>query len=222
MTVVNCYCPPNNYSGISLLCIVGKLFARVVPKRLQALAERVYSESQCGFRSQRSTVEMVLSLRQLQEKCREQRKRLYFACINLTKAFDLVSRDGLFKILAKIGCPPTLLSTIQSFHEDMKGAIVYAGSTSEAFDIRNGVKQGCVLAPTVFGIFFAVMLKHAFGITSTVSEESLARDTHTHTHTHTHTRTHSHTHTHARTHARTQKDSDRLRQNNANFWYRFP
>ena len=52
---------------------------------------------------------------------------------------------------------------IQSFHTDMKGVVQFDGSSSEAFDIRCGVKQGCVLAPTLFGIFFAVMLKHAFG-----------------------------------------------------------
>ena len=33
---------------------------------------------------------------------------------------------------------------------------------SEAFDINSGVKQGCVLAPTLFNIFFSVFLKHAF------------------------------------------------------------
>ena len=37
------------------------------------------------------------------------------------------------------------------------------GSTSKAFHIRRGVNQGCVLAPTLFGIFFAPLLKHAFG-----------------------------------------------------------
>ena len=45
----------------------------------------------------------------------------------------------------------------------MKGTVVFDGSTSVAFSIRNGVKQGCVLAPTLIGIFFTVMLKHAFG-----------------------------------------------------------
>ena len=45
----------------------------------------------------------------------------------------------------------------------MKGTVVFDGSTSDPFDIRSGVKQVCVLAPTLFGIFFAVMLKHAFG-----------------------------------------------------------
>ena len=41
----------NNYRGISLLSIVGKVFARVILIRLQKLAERIYPESQCGFRA---------------------------------------------------------------------------------------------------------------------------------------------------------------------------
>ena len=60
--------------------------------------------------SKRATIDMIFSLRQLQEKCREQGKPIYVAFIDLTKAFDVVSRDGLFKILAKIGCPHTLLN----------------------------------------------------------------------------------------------------------------
>ena len=127
--------------------IVGKLFARVALRRLQFIAERVYPQSQFGFRANRSTIDMVFSIRQLQEKCREQRKPLYIAFIDLTKAFDLVSRDQFFKILPKIGCSPRLLSIIKSFHDDMNGTVIFDGSTSIAFDIRSGVKQGCVLAP---------------------------------------------------------------------------
>ena len=74
---------------------------------------------------------------------------LYVCFIDLTKAFDLVSRDGLFKVLPKIGCPPKLQSMIESFHTDTKGR-----------------QTGCVLAPTLLGIFFGMLLKHAFGITS--------------------------------------------------------
>jgi hypothetical protein len=59
----------NNYRGISLLSIVGKAFARVTLARLQTLASRIYPESQCGFRAGRSTVDMIFSQRQLQEKC---------------------------------------------------------------------------------------------------------------------------------------------------------
>ena len=150
----------NNYRGISLLSIVGKVFARVILIRLQKLAERIYPESQCGFRAERSTIDMVFSLRQLQEKCREQHMPLYIAYIDLTKAFDLVSRDGLFKVLPKIGCPPKLQSMIATFHTDTKGAVQFNGSSSEPFEIRSGIKQGCV------GIFFGLLLKHAFDTTT--------------------------------------------------------
>ncbi|XP_076036403.1 uncharacterized protein LOC143022188 [Oratosquilla oratoria] len=125
-------------------------------------SKRVYPEAQCGFRAERSTIDMIFSLRQLQEKCREQRRPLYIAFIDLTKAFDLVSRQGLFTLLQRIGCPPKLLRMISSFHEDMHGTVQYDGSSSDPFSIRSGVKQGCVLAPTLFGIFFSLLLSYAF------------------------------------------------------------
>ena len=153
----------NNYRGISLLCIAGKLFARVALHRLRKLADRVYPESQCGFHPNRSTVDMIFSLRQLQEKCREQQRPPFIAFIDLTKAFDMVSREGLFDILHLIGCPPKLLNFIKSFHDGSRGTVKFDGNSSEAFDINIGVKQGCVLAPTLFTIFFSILLKHAFG-----------------------------------------------------------
>ena len=108
---------------------------------------------------------MVFSLRQLQEKCREQQMPLYIAFIDLTKAFDLVSRDGLFQILPEIGCPPKLQSMIKSSHTNMTWTVQFNGSSSRPFDIRSGVKQMCVLAPTLFGIF-SLLLRHAFGTAS--------------------------------------------------------
>ena len=139
--------------------------AKVILIRLQKLAERVYPES-CGFRAGGSTIDMVFSLRQLQEKCREQQMPPHTAFIDLTKSFDLVSRDGLFQIFPKIGCPPKLQSMIESFLTNMKGTVQFNGNSSRPFEIRNGVKQGCVLAPTLFGIFLAQLLRHAFGTAS--------------------------------------------------------
>ena len=55
---------------------------------------------------------------------------------------------------------------IESFHTSMKGTVQFNGSSSGPFDIHRGVKQGCVLAPTLFGIFFALLLRHAFGTAS--------------------------------------------------------
>ncbi|XP_071810751.1 uncharacterized protein [Apostichopus japonicus] len=105
---------------------------------------------------------MIFSVRQLQEKCRGQQQPLFLAFVDLTKAFDLVSRSGLFKLLQRIGFPSTLLSIIISFHTNMKSTVIFNGSTSKPFETKSGVKQGCVLAPTLFGIFFSLLLSHAF------------------------------------------------------------
>jgi hypothetical protein len=105
---------------------------------------------------------MIFSEKQLQEKCQKQIKPLFIAVIDLTNAFDLVSRSGLFQLLKKADCPPKLHSIIVSFHTDMFSTVSYNGATSDLFPINNGVKQGCVLAPTLFGIFFSIFLTHAF------------------------------------------------------------
>jgi hypothetical protein len=115
-------------------------------------AARVYPESQCGFRAGRSTIDMIFSVRQLQEKCQGQKKPLLLAFIDLTKAFDLVSRSGLFYLLKKISFPPSpkLHSIIISLHTDMFSTVSYDDATSDPFPINSGVKQGFVLAPTLW------------------------------------------------------------------------
>lgn len=119
----------DNYRGISLLSIVGKAFARIQLKRLQILAERVLPESQCGYRAGRSIVDAIFALKQLQEKCWEQQRPLH-AFVDLTKAFNMVSRSGLYRVLEASGCPPTLLKLIQAFHKSMQATIQYDGSNS--------------------------------------------------------------------------------------------
>ena len=95
----------NTHRGISLLSITGKAFARVVLNRLQKLAKRVYPEAQCGFKAGRSTIDMIFSLRLLQEKCREQRNPLYIAFIDLSKAFEPNQQEGVIHSLAEDRMP---------------------------------------------------------------------------------------------------------------------
>ena len=57
--------------------------------------------------------------------------------------------------------PPKLLRMITSLHEEMKGTVQYDGSSSDPFPIKSGVKRGSVLAPTLFGILFSLLLSYA-------------------------------------------------------------
>ena len=151
-----------SYRGISLLSIAGKILARIILNRLiSSVAEKNLPESQCGFRLNRSTVDMVFTVRQVQEKCLEQNMNLYSVFIDLTKAFDTVNREALWTILRKLGCPAKFTTLIRLFHDDMTGEVLSDGESSESFSISNGVKQGCVLAPVLFNLFFTQVLHHA-------------------------------------------------------------
>ena len=91
----------------------------------------------------------MISVRQLQEKCQEQNVDLYMTFVDLTKAFDTFSRDGLWKIMAKFGCPPRFIAMVWQFHDGMQARVQNDGEFSEPFEVTNGVKQGCVMAPTL-------------------------------------------------------------------------
>ena len=129
-----------NYRGISLLSAAGKIFARILL----------------------STVDMIFCLRQLQEKCIEQDRHLYIVFVDFTKAFDTVGRTGLWQLLRKYGCPEKFTTMIESLHTGMMVNVRNGGEVSDTFAITNGVKQGCVLAPTLFSIFLSAMLEEAF------------------------------------------------------------
>ena len=147
-----------NYRGISLLAIAGKILAKVLLNRLLPIAEDFLPETQCGFRPTRGTTDMIFTIRLLQEKCREQHQPLYMAFFDLSKAFDSISRTALWKILLKFGCPQKFVSILQLLHDEMQAVILNNDDMTEPVHIRTGVKQGCVIAPTLFSIFLTAML----------------------------------------------------------------
>ena len=128
------HCP--NYRGITILSIAGKIVARVLLNRLvPTIAGKHLPESQCGFRASRGATDMVFALRLIQEKYREQKKGLFITFVDPTNAFDTVSRNGLWKILKKPGCPPKFLAMVFQLHEDQLGQVRHSNILSRPFKI---------------------------------------------------------------------------------------
>ena len=152
-----------SYRGISLLESVGKVFSRILLNRLEKhICPNVIPESQSGFRGGRGTVDMIFSARQLVEKSLEQHVPLCQVFVDLTKAFDTVNRDALWKVLGKFGCTTAFVEKFRQLHRDMKGRVNFDGRLSKELPIDNGVKQGDIPGPTLFSLYLTAVLWYAF------------------------------------------------------------
>nr|VZI05538.1 unnamed protein product [Spirometra erinaceieuropaei] len=148
----------DNHRGTSLLNIAENIFARVLLNRLNNhLDQGLLPESQCGILRHRGTTGMIFEARQLQKKCQEMRTHLYSSFVDLTKAYNTVNREELWKLMQKFGCPERPTQMVRQLHDGMMARFTDNGATSEAFAVTNGVKQGCVLAPTLFSLMFSAM-----------------------------------------------------------------
>ena len=85
----------DNWGGIALLDVVGKVVARVVQLRLQQVAEEELPESQCGFRRGRGCADMLFVIRQLVEKAAEHKSKQFLLFVDLKKAYDSVPRAAM-------------------------------------------------------------------------------------------------------------------------------
>ena len=132
----------DNHRGISYLSIAGKVLAKIPLNPLNEHLDQsgLIPESQCGFRKDRVTIDMIFTARQRQEKWQEQNVDIYMIFFDLSKAFDTVSRDGFRKIMAKFGCPPRYIAMVQQFHDGMQARVQTDGEYSEPFPVTNGVK----------------------------------------------------------------------------------
>jgi hypothetical protein len=117
-------------------------------------------EAQSGFRPGRSTTDMLFALRRLMEIAKAKNTPLYLCFVDLQKAYDTVDRELLWSILAKYGVPNKMVAIIRGFHSGMRACVRVGtdGDKSDWFNVNTGLRQGCVLAPLLFNIFFGAVL----------------------------------------------------------------
>ena len=84
---------------------------------------------------------------------------LFMCFIDLQKAYDTVDRTLLWQVLNRIGVPPQMIAVIRQFHDGMRACVrPDDGVCSDWFEVEQGLRQGCVLSPLLFKIFFAAVL----------------------------------------------------------------
>ena len=106
----------DNYRGIALLSVPGKVLSLILLERLQTIIDPQLLDSQCGFRRGRGTVDQIWVTRQLVERANEYQTPFSLGFVDLTKAYDSVDRSTLVAILRHYGVTHQLTSIVADLH----------------------------------------------------------------------------------------------------------
>ena len=152
-----------NYRTINLISHPSKVMLKIILNRLQPQAEEIIAEEQAGFRARRSTTEQIFNLRILCKKYLQHQQNLYHifidfknlhhVFIDFKKAFDREWHEALWATMRKYNINASIIRAIENLYDKAKSAVLFNGSRGEWFRTAVGVRQGCLLSPTLFNIF---------------------------------------------------------------------
>ena len=146
---------PSNYRGIAVSSCFGKLFSRLLFNRLDKYIEEnelIYPE-QIGFRKKFRTSDHILTLKTLIDKAFKSKNYLFSCFVDFSKAFDMVNRAALLHKLELYNISGPFLNIIKDMYQSVRCSVKIGNSLSPSFSTKSGVKQGCILSPTLFSLF---------------------------------------------------------------------
>ena len=148
-------CKMDNYRGITVSSILGKLFETVLLNRLDEL-NNDQSELQFGFTKGLSLTMAALILCEAVLDSALTREPLYIAALDTQKAFDVVSHPVLMKMLYLQGINRHLWQVIRSMYSGLSAKVKWEGAVSQSFCVLQGVRQGGILSTH----FYKTYLNH--------------------------------------------------------------
>ena len=151
----------DNYRGISLICIIAKMYNRMILNRIRSEIDMRLRNNQNGFRPKRTTVAQILALRRIIEGVQRNNLTAILTFIDFKKAFDSIHHGKMMKILRAYGIPPNLLRAIERMYTGTKAKVISPDGETEMFDITAGVLQGDTLAPFLFVIVLDYAMRQA-------------------------------------------------------------
>ncbi|MCU7800554.1 MAG: reverse transcriptase family protein [gamma proteobacterium symbiont of Lucinoma myriamae] len=146
---------PGNYRGVALSSCFSKLFSKVLFNRLDTYIENndLICAEQIGFRKNCRTSDHILTLKTLVDKAFKSSKYLFSCFVDLSKAFDTINRSALFHKLKMYNIKGPFFEVIQDMYETLQCSVKIGQTLSHSFSTKTGVKQGCILSPTLFSLY---------------------------------------------------------------------
>jgi hypothetical protein len=126
--------------------------------------EQYVRKEQAGCRKHHGCVVLINTLRIILEQSIEWQAILYVIFINYEKAFDSMKREIMWLMLQKYGIPRKIIHIIKILYDGFKCKISHEGKLPDFIEVRNGVRQGCILSPTLFLLILDTVIKRVKGL----------------------------------------------------------
>ena len=145
----------SNYRPIAVTEPIMRLYAGILNARLVQFTEQEHlrAESQTGFRPELATTHQLMALQHFISESHHARTPLYACFLDLKGAYDKVQRPLLWQALQRLGVHGHMLAAIQSLYNSSSLRVNVSGRAGLPHPSRTGLKQGCPLSPTLFGLF---------------------------------------------------------------------
>ena len=98
----------------------------------------------------KGTTDAIFILRQMQEKFLAKDKKLYFAFVDLEKAFDRVPREVIWWSMRMLGVEEWIVKMVQAMYKNARSRVRVGDTYTDEFEVGVGVHQGSVLSPLLF------------------------------------------------------------------------
>ena len=151
----------SNYCTIALISHSSKVKLKILQARLQQYMNCELPYVQAGFRKGRGTGDQIANIHWIIEKAREFQKNIYFCFIGYAKDFDCVDHNNLWKTLQEMGVPDHKTSLLRNLYVGQEATIRTRHRTAEWFQIRKGVRQGCILSPCLLNLYAEYIMRNA-------------------------------------------------------------
>lgn len=150
-----------NYRPISLLPIISKILEKVVHHRLTKFLDKnnVLYSGQYGFRKHRSTNDAILDLTGNVVDALDKGMFTIGVFLDMSKAFDSIEHDTLFKKIEHYGIRGTTLQWLKSYLSNRHLQVQYKNTLSGKFAVKYGTPQGSVLGPLIYSLLVNDMPK---------------------------------------------------------------
>ena len=132
------------------MSVVAKVLNRILITRLSKAVDEKLREQQTGFRKDRPYTDQIVALRIIIEQSLEWNTSLFLNFVDFEKDFDSLDRDVLWNLMAHYGIPQKFINIIRNSYNNMQCRVIHEGKLTESFDVKTGVKQGCLLSPFLF------------------------------------------------------------------------